>query len=584
MKQLPESWDIVTIADISRYIARGKSPRYIERSRLPVINQKAIRWSGIQNKYLRFVHPQQIEEWDKERYIQDGDILLNSTGTGTLGRACLVLPANLIPPKVVDSHVTIIRLFRDAVDPRYVFAWIRGPHIQDNLENLATGATNQIELSRTAIAGIELPLAPLKEQRRIADKLDVLLTRVNSCQSRLEHIPSLLNRFRQSVLAAAFRGELTKQNSDNEKASILINRIQTKNQQIWKKRFGSKKKYPEPELPDTKDLPALPSGWEWATPGQLASANPYALAIGPFGSNLMAKDYTRKGVPLIFIRNIRSGVFIDSNTTYVSKEKANELKAHKVVTGDILITKMGEPPGDATLYPEELPDAIATADCITWSLSPLLYEKQFFVHAIHSPVVKVQIARITKGVAQQKMSLARFKTLAVPVPPLAEQAEIVRRVENLFAYAERIETHYRSALERVKFLTPALLERAFRGELVEQDPSDEPVTNLLQHISEIRKLEDAMKKAQPRRKKEKRMSTNKKRQPLYETLIASKGERLTPDQLFSTSGYEAYFREENNNQEVLDTFYEELRSELQRGRIIEKRPNTKTVYLVGVKS
>ena len=100
---------------------------------------------------------------------------------------------------------------------------------------------------------------------------------------------------------------------------------------------------------------------------------------------------------------------------------------------------MGDPPGDACLYPETAPDAIITADCIKLRPSSLTGEKRFIVHAINSQVVKSQILGITKGVAQLKVSLARFAGIAIPLPPLLEQPQIVADVERRFSVIHELE-------------------------------------------------------------------------------------------------------------------------------------------------
>lgn len=119
--EVPRNWALATFVDVTTYISRGKSPKYAAYSSLPVVNQKAIRWIGIQNEHLKYVHPDQIEQWASELYIQEGDLLWNSTGTGTIGRACLVSNLDLEPPKVIDSHVTVIRTNREIVYPRYLY-------------------------------------------------------------------------------------------------------------------------------------------------------------------------------------------------------------------------------------------------------------------------------------------------------------------------------------------------------------------------------------------------------------------------------------------------------------------------------
>lgn len=126
---------------------------------------------------------------------------------------------------------------------------------------------------------------------------------------------------------------------------------------------------------------------------------------------------------------------------------------------------MGAPPGDACLYPEARSRAVITADCIKLRLSPLLSDKHFFVHAINSQVVKPQILDITKGVAQMKVSLARFSRIAIPLPPLAEQSQIAAEVERRLSVIDKLETAVQANLARADRLRQSVLARAFSGQL-----------------------------------------------------------------------------------------------------------------------
>ncbi|MCA1669436.1 MAG: restriction endonuclease subunit S, partial [Thermomicrobia bacterium] len=241
-------------------------------------------------------------------------------------------------------------------------------------------------------------------------------------------------------------------------------------------------RYDAPAAPNTDDLPVLPDGWCWTSPEQLASTQKYALAIGPFGSNLKVSDYRESGVPLIFVRNIRTAEFKGPKSHFITFEKAGDLQAHSVTSGDILITKMGDPPGDACLYPPSSPPAIITADCIKWTLSTALPTHAFFVHAINSDVIRKEIQGITQGVAQQKISLERFRTIGVPLPPLTEQERIVAEVERRLSVVQEQETVIAHSLTRSERLRQAILAQAFAGRLVPQDPADEPASALLGRI------------------------------------------------------------------------------------------------------
>ncbi len=294
-----------------------------------------------------------------------------------------------------------------------------------------------------------IPVPPVAEQTRIAAKLDELLAQVDTLKARIDGIPALLKRFRQSVLAAAVSGRLT---------------------EAWRAVNA-------PEIASSFD-----NGWRTTPVDQLSADEKYSLAIGPFGSNLKVSDYREEGRPLIFVREIRSERFGDEKTKFITCVKFAELSAHQVSAGDILITKMGDPPGDVAIYPENAPDAVITADCIKFRVDESVILRKFAYFQMKSELFRQKIQEISAGVAQQKVSLGNFRGLALLVPPLAEQTEIVRRVEQIFAFADQLEVKVASAKSRIDHLTQSILAKAFRGELVPQDPNDEPASVLLERI------------------------------------------------------------------------------------------------------
>jgi len=225
--------------------------------------------------------------------------------------------------------------------------------------------------------------------------------------------------------------------------------------------WAGKRKYREPVTPETEALSELPEGWVWASPEQVSAGEPYSLAIGPFGSSLKVSDYKTEGVPLIFVRNIRSGSFGGENTVYVTADKAVELSAHSVEAGDILVTKMGDPPGDVCRYPANRPPAVITADCIKLRVIKLGIDPSFIEYAMASRVVQDQILGITKGVAQLKVNLANFSSIALPVPPHAEQARIVVEVDRHLSIIREVEAEVDANLQRAQALRQSVLQRDF---------------------------------------------------------------------------------------------------------------------------
>jgi type I restriction enzyme S subunit len=159
--------------------------------------------------------------------------------------------------------------------------------------------------------------------------------------------------------------------------------------------------------------------------------------------------------------------FTDSKNKYIDVEKSKELRPHWARLGDILITKMGEPPGGATCYPEGKPVAVITADCLKLTLSSLISKNRgLIVHAINSEVVKQQIKDITQGVAQQKISLARFSQIGLPLAPLLEQNAVLEEIDRRLSVTEELETTIEINLKRAERLRQTILQKAFSGGLV----------------------------------------------------------------------------------------------------------------------
>jgi len=210
----------------------------------------------------------------------------------------------------------------------------------------------------------------------------------------------------------------------------------------------------------------LPDGWTWATPPELAAPDRHALGIGPFGSDLKVSDYRERGVPLVFVRNIRSGSFDGDGQKYVSPAKAAALAAHEVRPGDVLITKMGDPPGDSALYPPSCPIGIVTADCIRWRVDTRLGEAGYFVYATRNLDVREQILGITRGVAQRKVSVSRFKGVRYPLPPLREQRRIVEAIESYFTRLDDAVATLERVQRNLKRYRASVLKAAVEGRLV----------------------------------------------------------------------------------------------------------------------
>ena len=366
-------------------------------------------------------------------------------------------------------------------------------------------------LNREDAYKLVFPLPPLNEQKRILAKIEALQTRSTAVKEELQAIKPLLDQFRQSVLAAAFRGDLTKewreQNPDVELAEVLLERIKVERRQRWEeaelekmkakgkvpKNDKWKKKYKEPEPIDTGGLPAIPETWSWIPLSELGELNRGKSKHRPRKDPvLFGGDY-----PFIQTGDIRAanGILTTFSQTY------NEfgLKQSRLWDeGTLCITIAANIADTAILgIPACFPDSVVglLPDC---SICDVRFVEYFIRTAKHN------LESFAPATAQKNINLEILKVLAIPFISLEEQQEIVRRIESLFKLADSIEQQYQQAEVDIETLNQSILAKAFRGELVPQDPNDEPASVLLERIREERE------KAKPKKSKSKRKSSSKK--------------------------------------------------------------------------
>jgi type I restriction enzyme S subunit len=363
----------------------------------------------------------------------------------------------------------------------------------ENLRKFGKGTTHTT-IYFPEIRALHICLPPLAEQKRIVAKLDALNAKSARARTELARIEALVSRYKQAVLSKAFSGELTEEwrsTANHAKIDAALELVRKARKQSAK----LARRKPVGVLPKA----SLPQTWCWISPDELASNDPYSIGIGPFGSNLVKSDYRDSGTRLIFVRDIRRENFEIESAVFIDEVKAKELYQHSVAGGDLLITKMGDPPGDTAIFPVHRQVAVITADCIKLRPHSSLTFSKFLYWAIRSSIVAQQILDETKGVAQQKLSLDRFRQIAIPTPPLAEQHEIVHRIESAFARIDRLAAQAKRALELLGKLDEAILAKAFRGELVPQDENDEPAEKLLERIRAERATAPKVKRGRGRK-------------------------------------------------------------------------------------
>jgi type I restriction enzyme, S subunit len=381
----------------------------------------------------------------------------------------------------VNNHAHVLRAISGIATNQYLkfyFDWF-------DFHAYVNGTTRQ-KLTQGSMNEIPVRLPPPNEQRRIVAKLEKLLDKVNACRQRLDKIPTILKRFRQSALAAACSGRLTadwrEQKAKIEPVSVVLEEMRGYE---WEK-FRCEGGYDTPEE------------WVWIKFSALVASIRGGSTVPPQNKTT---DY-----PLLRSSSVRPGVIAFDDIKYLRAESSKN-PDNFIQDGDILFTRLSgsiEYLANCALVRDlgdrqiQYPDRLFCAKLKMPSLAPYI-ELSFA-----SPVLRTELTEGAKSSAgHQRVTIPDITNQRIPLPPLPEQLEIVRRVEELFALTDRLEARYKKAKIHIDKLTQSILAKAFRGELVPQDPNDEPVSELLERIKEERKREIPTKKAATRKSKRK---------------------------------------------------------------------------------
>ncbi len=364
------------------------------------------------------------------KHVKAGDVLVSMTRPNL--NAVALVP-NELDGQIASTGFDVLRA-SSGIESRWISYLVRTSAFVDAMSELVQGALYPAVRPRD-IRGFEAPLAPFPEQKRITDKLDAVLARVDACRDRLDRIPTILKRFRQSVLAAAISGKLTTDWRDGDISSWTHERA--------------------------ADVCAkVQSG---GTPKE---------------------GFTHEGIPFLKVYNIvNQKVAFDYKPQYITSAiHHGSMSKSKVQPGDVLMNIVGPPLGKVAIVPNNHP-AWNVNQAITLFRPSERISTGWLYCILCGGKNIAEIILETRGmVGQTNISLSQCRDFVFPVPPIEEQTEIVRRVEALFACADRLEARYTTARAQVEKLTPATLAKAFRGELVPQDPNDEPASELLERI------------------------------------------------------------------------------------------------------
>lgn len=432
MSELPAGWVYSSIGTLGE-IRLGKMLDKAKNRGLPVkyLRNINVRWFLFDLSDINTIY---VSEDEKEQLsVVDGDLFICEGGEP--GR-CAVWRGG----DNMFVYQKALHRFRGAggIIPEMLMYGIRHDAAKGRLADVFTGTTIK-HLTRESLARYRVSVPPLNEQKRIVDKLDALLAQVDACRERLDRVPGILKRFRQAVLAAATSGELTREWRDSRQIDL--------------------------------------ESWESLTMARLLDGKPRN------GYSPRAVE-NRTNVKSLTLTATTTGRFRGEYFKYIDEDIPSDSHLW-LQSGDILVQRANtidyvgvsaiyDGPAFGYIYPDLMMKCRANAKV-----------RSAYLHLIlSSEPVRKYFREHATGTAGNMPKINQQTVMEAPacLPPLLEQDEIVRRVEALFSLLDQLAARYEAAVGRVQRITPSVLSKAFRGELVPQDPNDEPASELLARI------------------------------------------------------------------------------------------------------
>jgi type I restriction enzyme S subunit len=444
MSELPEGWEATQLGDLSSDISYGFTTSAAPANDLP----KFLRITDVQDYSVDWeTVPNCSDEPGERFYLESGDIVIARTGA-TTGKSFLV---NQCPyPTVFASYLIRVRPSK-GVDPEYLWKFMQSPWYWKQITKVSKG-TAQPGANASILSKLDFPLPPLAEQRRIVEQLDQLSARTRAAKDHLAHVQTLATRAKQATLAAAFRGDLTASLEDEETVEL------------------------------TNGLPAEYAGRTF----------PKTWTVGTVGT--FSENHDARRVPIKKADRARrqgsypyygaSGV-IDSFDEFIFEGR------HLLVAED-----------GANLLSRSTAIAF-TADGQFWVNNHahiLKIEDKSDHDYLRLYLESIALDPFVTGSAQPKLTQRALSKIGIVLPPKDIRAEIVRRIEAAFARIDRMVAEAARAAELLERLEAQLLAKAFRGELVPQNPADEPASALLARVREARAKAPKPKRTRKRAK------------------------------------------------------------------------------------
>ena len=491
-RSLPPGWAWTTLSEIAEIVG-GITKGQRRKGAKSVRPVPYLRVANVQRGFLNLDEMKQIEATDEE--IEDlrlvvGDILFTEGGDrDKLGRGWVW--NDEIPECIHQNHIFRARLSHPDLSPKLI-SFYGNSLGQRYFHNQGKQTTNLASINLTKLAALPLMIPPADEQVRIVEKIEELTSRLDAGVLALEHARVKLRRYRAAVMRDAIEGKLTEEwrfKHPAETGESLIHSIISKRRRRWEREQiekyaasnsepprGWQARYREPVGPDTIGLPLPPNGWAVASLDQLTS-------IITSGSRDWSQYYGEGSGTFLMAQNVRPGKLDLSYRQPVDPpEDDRDRVRSQVEQDDVLITIVGANTGDVCRVPSELPEHYVCQSVAL--LRPVEPRTAAFIEAylVSDENGQRQFGRYFYGAGRPHLSFDQIKMTAVFLPPLAEQAQVMVEIDRRLSIVDEVEAQIDANLRRSARLRQGILQRAFEGTLVPQDPDEEPASLLLGRI------------------------------------------------------------------------------------------------------
>lgn len=458
--EVPNNWIWSNVGSISIEIKNGTTIKQNkDETGIKVTRIEALQNNRIDlNRLGTIIETEKIKEQD---YYIDGDIALSHINSlEHVGKTALI--DNSLLPLVHGMNLLRIRVNKRMILPKYFQLYTRGYDYKKFVVDRVNRAVNQVSLNQKNLSNIPIPISPLKEQQRIVDKIESLFEKLDKGKELIEEARDDFEKRKSAILEKAFRGELTKEwRKKNQISNNFLESLLNQNKKI-KKNF---------KFSPATEIYVLPKKWKWIKLKDCCEKFKY-------GTSSKSKEEGR--IPVLRMGNLQEGKLDWSNLVYTSDE--DEIKKYQLISGDLLFNRTNSPElvGKTSIYEGEREAIYAGYLIRVRTLNDI--NSKFINYFMNSIFAKHRCMEVkSDGVSQSNINAEKLGDFDIPLPPIEEQKEIVRILDNLLEDESKI-NELTALEEQIDLIKKSILAKAFRGQLGTNCEEDESALELLKEI------------------------------------------------------------------------------------------------------